>query len=1250
VSKERYRIEETIGTGGMGVVHRAVDLDRGASVALKTLKTLDPEGLVRLKREFRALTDVVHPNLVSLYELVQADDMAFFTMELVEGCDFLSWVRPGEERLRAPAVNTASTARLDVARLVSVDTLDTLSGGPRVVHGDSGPLDRLRLRPALRQVAEGVSALHQAGIIHRDIKPSNVMVTPEGRVVILDFGVIAQLAATDDGEAARLVGTPAYMPPEFGTDQTVTGAADWYSVGVMLFRALTGAYPFPEGRVHDVLLNKRSRPAPAPSDIAGDIPDDLDQLCVALLRADPARRPGDAEVLRRLGARARTPRAIPVLGTTSTGEPPLVGRGQALERLGHAFDQLHRGRPQLVRVTGRSGLGKTALTRAFLEQLRGVGDAVVLRGRCYERESVAYKAFDSLVDDLGRHLATLPSVDVEGLMPRDALALARVFPVLRQVDAFRSERRRPLDTQEPHELRRRAFGALKDLLARLADRAALVLAIDDAQWGDSDSALLLRELLFEADAPTALFLLCHRIEDQADSELLSSLAEDQRGAADETVVEVGPLDRDHSRELALAHLGSLPGAAAIAGRIADEAGGSPLLIEELSRYARDVVGTELDGDISLADVNRRRLRRLPEPAHRLIEVIAVAGRPIAQHLALKAAGVDDPAALDILRAGSFVRTRSSALAPQVECFHDQVREAVLDDLAPPVLRERHRQVAVTLERSERPDSEALAIHFREAGDAAQATHYSLAAARAASRALAFDRAVQMYRFALDLGDAFLDDRPQVLIEYGEALASAGRGADAARAFLTAAENAPPGRSADLSRRASLHLFRSGHIDEGLETITGVLSSLGVSSPGGSAASLPALLWARLRLKLRGLRFVERPEEEVPGELLRRTDAVFAVAEGLSAVDPIRASEFQARHLRLALNTGELSRIGRSLAGEAGFTSLSGAGAQQRTARILDRLADIVERTGDEYLRAYHHGVTGIAVLQAGRFREAAHELDTAQKIFRERCHGASWEISTCRLFLVFTLYMLGELPRMHEHFHEAIRDARALGDLYGGTTLRGAFGFPVYLRGDSIDEAYWQVDDAMSLWSVDQFSLQHCNALAARVQIDLYAGAPDRAAERIEAEWRSLRRSLLLRTVAIRVVVGSLRGRVALAQAAASDDPARLKRLLRRADATARALQREDARYARTIGLAVAAGVASARGKRDAAIAMLERAADEFDAVDMKLWAACARRAIGTLRPGADGERLVQDSEDRLRRAGVARPDRWARMCLQGFA
>jgi len=351
---ERFEIVRPLGRGGMGVVYEALDRRRGGRVALKTLQHVSADGLLRFKTEFRALQDVQHPNVVTFGELIEAGGQWWLTMELVEGAAFLDHVRPG------------------------------------------GRLDERRLRAALPQLAAALSALHTHGLVHRDVKPHNVLVTPAGRVVLLDFGLVASVAQSE----SNVVGTPAYMAPEQALLQEIGPAADWYAVGALLYEALTGALPF-QGAPLQVLIAKQHELPRRPGELAS-VPDDLDALCMQLLAVDPAVRLGAIPTLAGLdpGAAAASPPAA------LAPSPVFVGRQRELVSLTGAFGDTRAGAGAIVLVDGESGIGKTALVGQFLRGLHERAPAVVvLAGRCYERETVPYKGVDGVVDTSRRSRA-----------------------------------------------------------------------------------------------------------------------------------------------------------------------------------------------------------------------------------------------------------------------------------------------------------------------------------------------------------------------------------------------------------------------------------------------------------------------------------------------------------------------------------------------------------------------------------------------------------------------------------------------------------------------------------------------------------------------------------------------------------------------------------------------------------------------------------------------------------------------------
>src|SRR5215475_13351108 len=182
----RFQIVRRLGAGGMGVVYEAVDRERNARVALKTLRTMSPEELLALKNEFRALQDVSHLNLVTLGELIEDADRWFFTMQLVEGIDVLRYVRGVD-----PGIAAASD--LDTVSFSDAIT-DAPLPPPRLA--DPQRFDEDRLRSVLIQLAHGLNALHSARKVHRDLKPANVLVDTKGRVVVLDFGLASDTART----------------------------------------------------------------------------------------------------------------------------------------------------------------------------------------------------------------------------------------------------------------------------------------------------------------------------------------------------------------------------------------------------------------------------------------------------------------------------------------------------------------------------------------------------------------------------------------------------------------------------------------------------------------------------------------------------------------------------------------------------------------------------------------------------------------------------------------------------------------------------------------------------------------------------------------------------------------------------------------------------------------------------------------------------------------------------------------------
>lgn len=364
-STERYLVERVLGEGGHGVVYEAIDRETGLKIALKTLRTLSPETLFEFKKEFRSIQNLNHPNLVELYDLGTAHGTWFFTMQLVEGHSVLEYVRPSSLMLSAHE----TTGRLDNAAnlsLPSVPEPDTLQRQTPIpsLRSIGGTLDLLRLRSCMAQVAHGLMALHETGKVHRDIKPNNMLVTPQGRVVILDFGLAAEVSETSMPRSdTEISGTVAYMAPEQAAASSVGPAADWYALGVVLYECLSGRLPF-AGNPMQVLVDKQRFDPPDPRQFSPDLPKTLAELALAMLAINPNDRPKGLEIVERLQAI----NTVDTVWASTAGTNAFVGREHELEVLERAFSQLHHG-PQAVCISSESGLGKSTLLRQLIRKL-----------------------------------------------------------------------------------------------------------------------------------------------------------------------------------------------------------------------------------------------------------------------------------------------------------------------------------------------------------------------------------------------------------------------------------------------------------------------------------------------------------------------------------------------------------------------------------------------------------------------------------------------------------------------------------------------------------------------------------------------------------------------------------------------------------------------------------------------------------------------------------------------------------------
>ncbi len=1243
---DRFTIRRRLGAGGMGVVYEAHDQLMKKTVALKTLSRAEPDLIYRFKREFRTLADVSHPNLAALYELMSQGRHWFFTMELIKGTTFIKYVRPEDENRRIKDQWAALRARDDrVSSEAETQEFDSsflsMQSGEMPALDDlpilSSPfrLDEQRLRLALRQLAEGVQHLHEIGKLHRDIKPSNVLVTDEGRVVILDFGLVEDVEpATHD---ALIVGTPDYMSPEQGAQSPISTASDWYSVGVMLYEALTGRLPF-TGKFYDVVLRKQTRRPLPPIEFNRSAPMDLNDLCMQLLQRRAKKRPTGNQILRALQG-GRTQVSVPA---AQVAEAAFVGRERQLAELQAALRASREGHTVSVYIRGLSGMGKSTLVRTFLQQVRDSSDAIILQGRCYERESVPYKALDGVVDSLSKYLAALPPTKAAVLMPRRAPALARVFPVMLQVDAIFDERSAKSETADLFTLRRHAFEALRELLTAVARESPLIIWIDDLQWADSDSVRLLEDLLRPPDGPALLLIGSFRAEDADTKPFLKQLLQNA-GSENSRELLLNRLSDAEAIELVEAIFASAQLASQeFAAAIVQEAAGDPFLIEQLCHYAMMSERRGTAG-VTLTTMLEERIRQLPAASRALLDTLAVAARPVNQDVAFSACGVEgeDLQLLSAVRAARLVRSGSTAYA--IELYHDRIGETLRLLLPDDERRQIHRRLAQAIEARGFDDPQALYHDYLGAGDTGRAAFHAEAAARKAASALAFDRAALYFRRALELmpPDAKVVESR---IGLGDALANAGRPAEAATEFLAAAKESNPHHALELRQRAGAQLLMGGHLREGLAVFEDVLKAAGFKLPKGPKRALLRLLIRRGWIRLRGLNFKERDVATISEADLQRIDTCWSVAAGLGVVDLIRGAEFQSRHVLFALRAGEVYRVARAMAFETVQTATRGGKAVERARALADRTEELANRSGHPHAKGLAIWARGLSAYLTGHWREAADLCERSAEVLRDQCQGATWELTVANRFMLTSMMFLGELIEVGRRVPQLLNAALEQGNLFAATDLRTRLN-PIWLAADDPDRARNEVIAAMTVWPREGFHLQHYTSLVALAQIELYTGDTEVAWKHIDGQLKPLDKSLLLRAQGLRIDVLHLRARLALASATGRVREERL----RIATAAADQIAAENMPWSDPLAQLIHAALARQNGDDSSAADLAAQAIAGFESVDMALYAEAARRRLGELLGGDRGRELIAQSEVWMTRQQIKNPAAVTNLMAPGF-
>jgi hypothetical protein len=517
------------------------------------------------------------------------------------------------------------------------------------------------------------------------------------------------------------------------------------------------------------------------------------------------------------------------------------------------------------------------------------------------------------------------------------------------------------------------------------------------------------------------------------------------------------------------------------------------------------------------------------------------------------------------------------------------------------------------------------------------------AAEVASEAFAFARAAQLYRAALRLDQATEPGRRlQLRIKVAEALVNAGRGVDAAKEYMVAAAAAHRDTRITCLAAAAESLLVSGHIERGMEIIEELLAVAELSYPKTARRALLRLGWLRARVRLRGLRWQERAEEDIDPADLLRLDICNAVGRGLAMVDSIRGMEFQARALLLALNIGERKRLAVHLFTEACFLGALGGVKAKRARVLLEEARRVGEPIDDPLLEGWSVGADGIVSFFDGQLERSAELLAESTTLFRERTAGTIWELNNTRMFRLIALNTMGRLGELRRLFDRYLLDALRRGDRYLASSIR-RWSNRLWLAADRPEEAMRDLERAAWPAHIHGYHLQHFFELGARGEIALYQEQATRAWEELAPRFHAQKRSQLMRIQTVRSYTAWLRGRLALAAAVETGETGWVKP----AERAARELEAQKRSYAEVQALLLRAGIAARSDDMPRAAKFLGEVVEAAERVGMVLTCESARWQLGHLDEGKSDD--VARAEKWLTGEGVVDPARMARMVVPGL-
>jgi tetratricopeptide (TPR) repeat protein len=728
VLSDRYRLDEEIGRGGMGVVFRGWDSDLERSVAVKILGAHHQVGDARerLFREARAAAALSHPHVVAVHDVGEHRHMPYLVMELIEG----------------PSLKERKPESLEE----SIEFATQLCGA--------------------------LEHAHQHGLVHRDLKPANVLLansSGDPSVKLVDLGLAVRERAVRITREGGITGTVAYMAPEQALGKEVDGRTDLYALGVMLYEFTTGRLPFDGDNPLSVLSQHLHAPVVPPRTYRANIPEHIEAAILRLLAKDPDDRFTTATEVAAVLTQSPEAAAVPTpagvsaaLGGLVRGR--MVGRDTEINSLRRSWSETSLGRGGMVLVSGEPGSGKTRLARELIDYACITG-GTVLSGGCYELEAATpYLPF---IEALRSWVHQSTDDELREAAGDSGAELARLAPELEsRIGPFPEG-----PTLSASEERLRLYDGVARCLFHLAGPSGLLLFIDDLQWADQASLSLLHYLVRLAGRERLLVLGCYRDTDLDRSHPLSEALDLWNRERAAVRVHLGRLGLEGTSAMLTVLLGDECISEEFCADIHRETEGNPFFIEEVVKTLvneEQIVcecgewrRREEDAHLVLPQGVKaaigRRLDHVSEPTTEVLRSAAILGKTFEFSELAAVAEQSEDELLDALDEAVAAQLLETGAGEAVVFTHDKIREVLYHELNPIRRRRLHSRVAEGLEalreRGGRVAVEDLAHHFVEGGCLDKGYDYAMQAAADAAALYAYTDALRLYERARECAEA-----------------------------------------------------------------------------------------------------------------------------------------------------------------------------------------------------------------------------------------------------------------------------------------------------------------------------------------------------------------------------------------------------------------------------------------------------------------------------------------------------------------